>query len=42
MASRGSTLEEGDEVIGMVVANGDEDPASLLTVCAKGYGKRTP
>ena len=25
----------------MVVANGDEDPASLLTVCAKGYGKRT-
>ena len=25
----------------MVVANGDEDPASLLTVCANGYGKRT-
>ena len=28
-------------MIGMVVANGDDDPASLLTVCAKGYGKRT-
>ena len=26
----------------MVVANGDDDPASLLTVCAKGFGKRTP
>src|SRR6516165_167702 len=25
----------------MVVALGDDDPASLLTVCAKGYGKRT-
>ena len=25
----------------MVVANGDDDPASLLTVCAKGFGKRT-
>ena len=25
----------------MVVANGDDDPASLLTVCANGYGKRT-
>jgi DNA gyrase subunit A len=23
------------------VANGDDDPASLLTVCAHGYGKRT-
>src|SRR5947199_1919265 len=38
---KGLSLEEGDEVIGMVVANGGEDPASLLTVCAKGYGKRT-
>ena len=27
--------------IGMIVANGDDDPASLLTVCAHGYGKRT-
>ncbi len=39
---KGIDLAEGDEVIGMVVANGDDDPASLLTVCAKGYGKRTP
>lgn len=38
---RGISLEEGDEVVGMVVANGPEDPASLLTVCANGYGKRT-
>ena len=38
---RGINLEEGDEVVGMVVANGDDDPASLLTVCANGYGKRT-
>jgi DNA gyrase subunit A len=30
-----------DEVVGMVVANGKDDPASLLTVCAQGYGKRT-
>ena len=29
---RGIDLAEGDEVIGMVVANGPEDPASLLTV----------
>ncbi len=38
---KGITLEEGDEVVGMVVANGNEDPASLLTVCSNGYGKRT-
>ncbi len=38
---KGIDLARGDEVIGMIVANGDEDPASLLTVCAKGYGKRT-
>jgi DNA gyrase subunit A len=38
---KGIDLAEGDQVIGMVVANGDDDPASLLTVCAKGYGKRT-
>ncbi len=38
---RGISLEEGDEVVGMVVANGDDDPASLLTVCGNGYGKRT-
>ncbi len=38
---KGIDLGENDEVIGMVVANGDDDPASLLTVCANGYGKRT-
>jgi DNA gyrase subunit A len=38
---KGINLEEGDEVVGMVVANGNEDPASLLTVCSNGYGKRT-
>ena len=38
---KGIDLAEGDEVIGMIVANGDDDPASLLTVCSKGYGKRT-
>jgi DNA gyrase subunit A len=35
------TLDKDDEVVGMVVANGDDDPASLLTVCSNGYGKRT-
>jgi DNA gyrase subunit A len=39
---KGITLEPNDEVVGMVVAEGDQDPASLLTVCAHGYGKRTP
>jgi DNA gyrase subunit A len=39
---KGIDLLDGDEVVGMIVANGDEDPASILTVCAKGYGKRTP
>ena len=38
---KGIDLAEGDEVVGMIVANGDDDPASLLTVCANGYGKRT-
>jgi DNA gyrase subunit A len=38
---KGINLEAGDEVVGMVVANGQDDPASLLTVCAHGYGKRT-
>ncbi|HMB08059.1 MAG TPA: DNA gyrase C-terminal beta-propeller domain-containing protein, partial [Isosphaeraceae bacterium] len=38
---KGISLEGGDEVIGMVVANGDDDPASLLTVCEEGFGKRT-
>jgi DNA gyrase subunit A len=36
---KGITLQGDDEVVGMVVA----DPEGfLLTVCAKGYGKRTP
>ncbi len=36
---KGINLAEGDEVVGMVVA----DPQGyLLTVCANGYGKRTP
>jgi DNA gyrase subunit A len=39
---KGIDLSEGDEVVGMIVVNGDDDPASLLTVCALGYGKRTP
>lgn len=38
---KGIELGTDDEVIGMIVANGDDDPASLLTVCANGYGKRT-
>jgi DNA gyrase subunit A len=38
---KGINLDDGDEVVGMVVAAGDDDPASLLTVCAQGYGKRT-
>jgi DNA gyrase subunit A len=38
---KGISLADDDEVIGMVVANGEDDPASLLTVCANGYGKRT-
>ncbi|HEY2155566.1 MAG TPA: DNA gyrase C-terminal beta-propeller domain-containing protein, partial [Isosphaeraceae bacterium] len=38
---RGIALQEGDQVIGMVVANGLGDEASLLTVCSNGFGKRT-
>src|SRR5262249_42875416 len=33
------SLQEGDEVVGMVVANPE---GYLLTVCENGYGKRTP
>jgi len=36
---RGIKLRSGDSVVGMVVANPD---AQLLTVCANGFGKRTP
>ena len=32
---KGISLADGDEVVGMVVANGEDDPASLLTVCAQ-------
>src|SRR5262249_20813817 len=35
----GINLQDGDEVVGMVVADRE---GFLLTVCAKGYGKRTP
>ena len=36
---KGINLQEGDELVGMVVA----DPEGyLLTVCENGYGKRTP
>ena len=35
---KGITLTSGDELVGMVVA---EPEATLLTVCANGYGKRT-
>jgi DNA gyrase subunit A len=36
---RGIKVGEGDEVVGMVVADPD---GFLLTVCENGYGKRTP
>jgi len=36
---RGINLAEGDEVVGMVVADPD---GYLLTVCENGFGKRTP
>src|SRR5450432_2272171 len=39
---RGIRLREGgDEVVGMAVIP-REEPATLLTVCERGYGKRTP
>ncbi len=38
---KGIDLAEGDEVVGMIVAAGEEDPGSILTVCANGFGKRT-
>jgi len=36
---KGIGLRKGDHLVGMVVA---EPEATLLTVCANGYGKRTP
>ncbi|MBC8132559.1 MAG: DNA gyrase subunit A, partial [Deltaproteobacteria bacterium] len=38
---RAIRLRDGDEVVGMAVVPRDA-PATLLTVCEKGYGKRTP
>ena len=38
---RGIALSGDDEVIGLIVANGGDDPASILTVCSHGFGKRT-
>ncbi len=37
---RGITLEDGDEVIGMIVVN-DVEKETVLVVSEKGYGKRT-
>ena len=36
---RGINLGDGDEIVGMAVADPE---GALLTVCEKGYGKRTP
>lgn len=36
---KGISLQADDHVVGMVVADSD---ATLLTVCERGYGKRTP
>jgi len=39
---RGIRLDTGDEVVGMVALPEECDPEEdLLTICAKGYGKRT-
>ncbi len=38
---RGIRLDEGDEVVGMIIADGPEDEAQLLTICKLGQGKRT-
>ena len=39
---KGIDLAEGDEVIGMVVANGDDDPASLLDGLRQGLWQADP
>ena len=36
---KGIALMEGDEVVGMVVADPE---GAMLTICENGYGKRTP
>jgi len=38
---RGIRLDEGDEVVGMIIADGPEDETQLLTICKLGQGKRT-
>ncbi|HEY8378868.1 MAG TPA: DNA gyrase subunit A [Nannocystis sp.] len=38
---RGQDLREGDSVVSMTVLE-PSDTGSILTMCAKGYGKRTP
>ncbi|MDY5059274.1 DNA gyrase subunit A [Staphylococcus simulans] len=38
---KGITLREGDEVVGLAVANGDSED-EVLVVTENGYGKRTP
>ena len=38
---RGMDLRTGDHVVGMTVLDADTD-AAILTMCAQGYGKRTP
>ena len=38
---RGMDLREGDTVVSMTVLEPDSE-AAILTMCAKGYGKRTP
>ena len=40
IGGRGITLEDNDEVIGMIIAN-DLEKESVLVVSEKGYGKRT-
>src|SRR5690606_19685190 len=40
---KGMGLREGDEVVSMIVLDREtEDDVQFLTVCEKGYGKRTP
>jgi DNA gyrase subunit A len=38
----GISLREGDQVVDMVIVDPAVPDLSLLTVCASGYGKRTP
>ncbi|MGL5095517.1 MAG: DNA gyrase C-terminal beta-propeller domain-containing protein, partial [Planctomycetia bacterium] len=38
---KGIELEDGDEVVGGVVVPSELEGTSLLTVCARGYGKRS-